>query len=43
VDERTCPASSRLSRQVLAFPVHQELRGDELSWLATQVREALHA
>ena len=41
VDEHTCPVSSRLSRQVLAFPVHQELRSTELSWLAAQVREAL--
>lgn len=43
VDERTCPASSRLSRHVLAFPVHQELRPAELAWLAGQVREALCA
>jgi dTDP-4-amino-4,6-dideoxygalactose transaminase len=42
VDERSCPASSRLSRQVLAFPVHQELRGEELPWLAAQIKEALH-
>jgi dTDP-4-amino-4,6-dideoxygalactose transaminase len=43
VDERTCGASARLSRQVLAFPVHQELRGDELAWLAERVREAVCA
>jgi dTDP-4-amino-4,6-dideoxygalactose transaminase len=43
VDERTCPASTRLSRHVLAFPLHQELRGDELSWLAGRVQEALRA
>jgi dTDP-4-amino-4,6-dideoxygalactose transaminase len=43
VDEQTCGASVRLSRQVLAFPVHQELRGSELAWLADQVREAVCA
>jgi dTDP-4-amino-4,6-dideoxygalactose transaminase len=43
VDERTCPASSRLSRHVLAFPLHQELRAGELSWLAGRVREAVCA
>jgi dTDP-4-amino-4,6-dideoxygalactose transaminase len=43
VDERTCGVSTRLSRQVLAFPVHQELRGDELAWLAERVREAICA
>jgi dTDP-4-amino-4,6-dideoxygalactose transaminase len=43
VDEHTCPASSRLSRHVLAFPVHQELRAGELSWLAGRVRDAVCA
>jgi hypothetical protein len=41
VDEATCPVSSRLSRQVLAFPLHQELQAAELSWLAGQVRDAV--
>jgi dTDP-4-amino-4,6-dideoxygalactose transaminase len=43
VDEQTCPTSARLSRQVLAFPIHQELRDDELSWLAGRLREAVCA
>ena len=43
VDARTCPASSRLSRHVLAFPLHQELRAGELSWLAGRVRDAVCA
>ncbi|WP_036171717.1 DegT/DnrJ/EryC1/StrS family aminotransferase [Massilia sp. 9096] len=41
VDATTCAASSRLSRQVLAFPVHQELRADEVDWLVARVREAV--
>jgi dTDP-4-amino-4,6-dideoxygalactose transaminase len=43
VDERTCPVSSSLSRRVLAFPVHQELRPAELAWLAGQVHAAVCA
>jgi perosamine synthetase len=41
VDADTCAASIVLSRQVLAFPVHQELRADEVAWLIERVREAL--
>jgi perosamine synthetase len=41
VDAATCAASTRLSRQVLAFPVHQELRADEVTWLTERVRAAL--
>jgi len=41
VDAATCAASARLSRQVLALPLHQELRDDELAWLAAQARSAL--
>jgi dTDP-4-amino-4,6-dideoxygalactose transaminase len=43
VDAQTCAASARLSQHVLAFPVHQELREDELAWLAARAREALTA
>jgi hypothetical protein len=28
---------------VLAFPVHQELRADEVDWLVARVREAVQA
>lgn len=41
MDVATCPASAALSRQVLAFPVHQELHEDELAWLCEHVRAAL--
>lgn len=41
VDATTCAASAHLSRHVLAFPVHQELRADEVEWLVARVREAV--
>ena len=34
------PASAALVRQVLGFPVHQELREEELDWLAAAIRAA---
>lgn len=43
VDAGSCAASARLSRHVLALPLHQELRAPELAWLAAQAREALSA
>ena len=43
VDESVCASSVALSRQVLAFPCHQELRSDELAWLAAAIRAALLA
>lgn len=43
VDESVCANSVALSRQVLAFPCHQELRPDELAWLAKAIRAALLA
>lgn len=36
-----CANSAALSRQVLAFPVHQELRDDELAWLCNRASAAL--
>jgi perosamine synthetase len=41
VDATVCVNSTALSRRVLAFPCHQELRDAELDWIAAQVREAL--
>ena len=43
VDESVCANSVALSRQVLAFPCHQELRSDELAWLTAAIRAALLA
>ena len=40
VDARTCPNGATLSRKVLALPCHQELRADELAWMAAQLRKA---
>ena len=37
------PHSAALVRQVLAFPIHQELRADEAAWLCTTIREAAGA
>ncbi len=36
-----CANSIHFSRHVLAFPCHQELRADELAWMAATIREAL--
>jgi perosamine synthetase len=38
-----CANSADLSRRVIAFPVHQELRADELAWMAAAIRTALAA
>jgi len=40
MDATTCPASTRLSRHVLAVPVHQELLETVFGWLAGSIREA---
>lgn len=37
----TCPNSIALSRHVLQFPCHQELRAQELDWLIDRVRAAV--
>jgi dTDP-4-amino-4,6-dideoxygalactose transaminase len=41
VDDSVCAVSSDLSRRVLGFPCHQELRDDELAWMVKAIREAL--
>ena len=41
VDAAVCANSAALSRQVLAFPCHQELRAQELDWLIAQIAKAL--
>jgi perosamine synthetase len=41
VDAAVCASSAALSRQVLGFPCHQELRAQELDWLIAQVAKAL--
>ncbi|HEY1227273.1 MAG TPA: DegT/DnrJ/EryC1/StrS aminotransferase family protein, partial [Ramlibacter sp.] len=41
VDGTVCAASATLSRRVLGFPCHQELRDDELAWMIERIREAL--
>lgn len=38
-----CDASVELSRHVMQFPCHQELRDDELEWMIVQIRAALTA
>jgi perosamine synthetase len=43
VDAALCPNSAYLSRHVLAFPCHQELRSDELAWLIDSVGAAVLA
>ena len=43
VDALVCANSAALSRHVLAFPCHQELRDDELAWIIASVQGALAA
>lgn len=43
VDEQVCANSVALSRQVLAFPCHQALRPDEVTWLGTAIAAAVRA
>lgn len=43
VDAAVCANSADLSRRVLAFPVHQELRERELAWMIDAIRKALPA
>ncbi|MES2316900.1 MAG: DegT/DnrJ/EryC1/StrS family aminotransferase [Pseudomonadota bacterium] len=38
VDPAMC---ANLPQRVIAFPVHQELRGDELAWMTSKISEAL--
>jgi dTDP-4-amino-4,6-dideoxygalactose transaminase len=40
VDASVCANSVDLSRRVLQFPCHQELRDDEIEWMIGQVRSA---
>ena len=40
VDARVCENSAALSRRVLAFPCHQELRPDELAWMIATIIKA---
>lgn len=41
VDEQVCANSTWLSRHVLSFPCHQELREDELAWLVDAITKAV--
>jgi perosamine synthetase len=43
VDDSVCANSVYLSRHVLAFPCHQELRPDELAWIVARLRAALQS
>ena len=43
VDASVCANSADLSRRVISFPVHQELRADELAWMTGAIRAALQA
>lgn len=41
VDDSVCANSAWLSRHVLSFPCHQELRAEELAWLSGALEKAL--
>jgi dTDP-4-amino-4,6-dideoxygalactose transaminase len=41
VDESVCANSAHLSRHVLGFPCHQELRADEMAWMIGAIGAAV--
>ncbi|MCC6531357.1 MAG: DegT/DnrJ/EryC1/StrS aminotransferase family protein [Burkholderiales bacterium] len=41
VDERTCPQTMDLSRRVLQFPCHQDLRPEELDWMIATIHHVV--
>jgi perosamine synthetase len=41
VDATVCANSVDLSRRVMSFPCHQELREEELDWMILKIKEAL--
>lgn len=43
VDASVCANSAYLSRHVIAFPCHQELRPEELAWISGAVRGVLQS
>ena len=43
VDATTCPVSAALSRGVMQFPVHQELRESEIDWMIGAIRTIMRA
>jgi hypothetical protein len=43
VDDSVCATSCMLSRHVLAFPCHQELREAELAWMIAAIVAAASA
>ncbi len=43
VDASVCANSADFSRRVIAFPVHQALRDDEVTWMSGAIRAALTA
>jgi hypothetical protein len=40
-DITTCPVTAHYCRHLLQFPIHQSLRSNELSWMISQIKEAL--
>lgn len=44
IDESICPISMNLSRNLLQFPCHQELKPEEREWMIAQIRKTfLHS
>lgn len=43
VDVSVCASSVDLSRRVLSFPCHQELRPEELDWIIEKIQDALRS
>lgn len=41
VDASVCAASDDMSRRVMSFPCHQELRNEEITWMISAIKNAL--
>jgi perosamine synthetase len=41
IDESVCPVSMSMSRKLLQFPCHQELKPEEREWMIAQIRRTL--
>lgn len=41
VDASVCPASVDLSRRIMSFSCHQELKEEEIDWMINKIKEAL--
>lgn len=42
IDASVCAESVDLSRRIMSFPCHQELKDEEINWMISKIKDALH-